>query len=60
METLKSDMAKLGYTDFNIVVNSSKVNRNYMSYLNKDSIKLINTVYQKDFELFNYPMIQIV
>ena len=60
METLNADMAKLGYSDFNIVANknSSRVKRNYMSYLNADSIKLINTVYRQDFELFNYPMIQ--
>jgi hypothetical protein len=60
MEKLNADMAKLGYTDFNVVVNknSSNFKRNYMSYLNADSIKLINTVYRQDFELFGYPMIQ--
>ena len=59
METLNADMAKLGYTDFNIVANknSSRVKRNYMSYLNADSIKLINSVYKQDFELFGYPII---
>lgn len=30
----------------------------YMSYLNKDSIKLINEYYKKDFELFNYPLVK--
>ena len=58
METLNADMAKLGYTDFNIKAQSSNVKRDYMSFLNADSIKLINTVYKQDFELFNYPMIQ--
>ena len=60
METLNADMAKLGYTDFNIVANknSSNFKRKYMSYLNASSIKLINTVYKQDFDLFNYPMIQ--
>lgn len=50
----------LGYTDFNIVANknSSNVKRNYMSYLNADSIKLINSVYKQDFELFGYPMVE--
>ena len=59
METLNADMAKLGYTDFNIVANKniSNFKRNYMSYLNADSIKLINSVYKKDFELFDYPII---
>ena len=58
METLNADMAKLGYTDFNIKAQSSNVKRDYMSFLNADSIKLTNSVYKKDFELFNYPMIQ--
>lgn len=58
METLNADMAKLGYTDFNIKAQSSNVKRDYMSFLNADSIKLINTVYKQDFELFNYPIIQ--
>ena len=57
METLNADMAKLGYTDFNIKAQSSNVKRDYMSFLNADSIKLINTVYKQDFELFNYPII---
>ena len=57
METLNADMAKLGYTDFNIKAQSSNVKRDYMSFLNADSIKLINTVYKQDFELFGYPII---
>ena len=43
IETLKDDMIKIGFNDFNI-------------YLNEDSIKLINNFYEKDFTLFNYPM----
>jgi hypothetical protein len=58
METLNADMAKLGYTDFNIKAQSSNVKRDYMSFLNADSIKLINTVYKQDFELFGYPMVE--
>ena len=58
METLNADMAKLGYTDFNIKAQSSNVKRDYMSFLNADSIKIINTVYKQDFELFGYPMVE--
>jgi hypothetical protein len=56
-ETLISDMHGLGYTDFNIYenVNENKHNINYYSYLNNDSIKLINDFYDYDFILFNYP-----
>lgn len=32
---------------------------NYMKYLGPRSIKLINRVYKRDFELFNYPMKKI-
>lgn len=58
-ETLISDMHDLGYTDFNIYenVNENKHNINYYSYLNNDSIKLINDFYDYDFILFNYPKI---
>ena len=58
-ETLAEDMAKLGYTNFNVVEN---VNRKlpkayYMNYLNADSITLINTMYAKEFSMFGYDMI---
>jgi len=58
-ETLISDMHGLGYTDFNRYenVNENKHNINYYSYLNNDSIKLINDFYDYDFILFNYPKI---
>ena len=57
-ETLNDDMIKLGYTDFNIQSNKNKYNeKNYLKYLNNDSIKLINQCYDKDFELFNYQKI---
>ena len=45
METLKEDMNKLGFIKFNFNENSSHIKRNYMSFLNSDSIKLINIVY---------------
>ena len=48
----------LVYTDFNIKAQSSNVKRDYMSFLNADSIKLINTVYKQDFDLFGYPMVE--
>jgi hypothetical protein len=31
----------------------------YNKYLNDDSINLINTIYKKDFQLFNYKMREI-
>ena len=56
-ENLNNDMYNNGYTDFNLFeqVNKNK-NLNYNSYLNNKSIKLINTLYEKDFEYFNYEM----
>lgn len=57
-ETLNDDMFKMGYTDFNIKSNKNNYNiKNYLKYLNKDSIKLINECYSLDFELFNYKKI---
>jgi len=57
-ESLNEDMKKLGYTDFNIKSNSNKYKiSNYKSYLNSDSIKLINHCYHLDFEYFNYKKI---
>ena len=56
-ETLKSDMIKHGFTDFD---NNDNLNRekitNYDDYLNSDSIKAINNFYEKDFRLLGYPM----
>jgi hypothetical protein len=57
IESLKDDMKKIGFNDFNIYVNKNKLDiNNYDNYLNDDSIKLINNFYEKDFILFNYPM----
>jgi hypothetical protein len=58
-ENLNEDLYKYGFTDFKL--NLHKNNKNvkqeeYMSYLNNDSINLINIFYKKDFELFNYEM----
>lgn len=58
-ETLKEDMIKNGYIDFNNKVNVTfKDKIDYMTLLNKQSIELINTYYAKDFEYFNYTMIK--
>tara|TARA_Y100000389_G_scaffold185142_1_gene204253 strand:- start:844 stop:1467 length:624 start_codon:yes stop_codon:yes gene_type:complete len=57
-ETLSEDAEKYGLKNFN--GNRFKKGKvpmnNYSSFLNNDSIKLINEVYKKDFELFNYEM----
>jgi len=46
----------INFTGFNINIKRQNVNKNYDRYLNKESILLINSVYKKDFELFNYVM----
>ena len=64
-ESLNDDMIKYGYSDFDNWNNKSRVHikkgldYNYTNYLNSDTIKLINTFYEKDFILFNYDMIEI-
>jgi len=62
-ESLTKDMIALGYSDFNIKTLVNIHNRNlkldYYSYLNNDSIKLINEFYNLDFQLFNYDKIII-
>ena len=45
------------YLDVDIDIKRKNVNRNYMKYLNKKSISLINTFYDIDFKLFNYDKI---
>ena len=54
-ETLNESNNKLNkFIGFDINIKQTNVNKDYSSYLNKDSISLINTFYKKDFELFNY------
>ena len=53
-ETLTQDMKKLGFTNFNVHANTNKKKINYYTYLNRDSIKLINEFYHLDFNLFKY------
>lgn len=57
-ETLNDDMKAIGYYDFNNFDQVSHVkNKNYYSYLNVESVKLINNFYDKDFDYFNYKKI---
>ena len=52
-------MKKIGYTDFknHDNVNLTGKNINYMDYLNDNSIRWLNQMYEKDFKYFNYEMI---
>lgn len=57
-ETLKEDMIKNGFLDFDIHEgkNSEEI-VDYLSYLNEEAIHLINCHFAPDFELFGYPKI---
>jgi len=56
-ETLCDDMKRLGFNDFNVFNNKNHLSiTDYERYINDDFIKLINTLYEKDFVLFNYEM----
>lgn len=60
-ESLGEDMIKNGYTDFNRKDNLNKTGKiNHMDYLNKESIKIINEYYNKDFELFGYEKVKLI
>lgn len=57
-ESLTEDMHNIGFPKFNFYDLKNKEGKiNYYDYLNKDSIKLINEHYKKDFAFFNYKMI---
>lgn len=57
-ETLKDDMRKIGFTDFNFNELKNKNNNiNYYEYLNNNSLSLINNYYYKDFYIFSYDII---
>ena len=45
------------FLGFKINIVKDDANKDYSKYLNKNSIALINKIYKKDFELFNYPML---
>ncbi len=53
-ESLTEEMHGLGYNDFNFKENTNSIVVDYYSYLNSNSIKLINDFYNNDFILFNY------
>jgi hypothetical protein len=53
-ETLTEDMIKYGYDDFNVHANVNSIECSYDDYLNNDSIRLINEIYEKDFLYFSY------
>lgn len=54
MENLTEELQKYGFPDYK----GPSKSKSYMEYLNKDSIRLINMFYKKDFEMFGYPMIE--
>jgi hypothetical protein len=62
-ETLNEDMIKYGFHDFNIqnLKNNKDIGfLDYYSYLNRDSIMLINKFYHDDFIIFKYRKIQMI
>ena len=54
MENLTAELSTCGFTDYY----GPSESKSYMKYLNKDSIRVINLIYKKDFELFDYEMIE--
>jgi hypothetical protein len=60
-ETLTNDIINYGFLDYDNRIENKGCEDfiNYMKYLNYDAIKLINQVYFKDFELFDYKTINI-
>lgn len=57
-ETLNESNDKLNeYIGVSINIRKSNVNKDYSKYLNQDSIRIINEFYKKDFELFNYKLL---
>lgn len=57
-EKLNEDNDELNkYLNVDIKIKKENVNKNYMMYLSKESISLINTFYDIDFKLFNYDKI---
>ena len=60
-ETLTSDMQGFGFADFDIFTHKNQLNvreSEYMKFLNKDSLNLINTIYSSDFTNFGYSKIE--
>lgn len=55
-ENLTNDLQNYGFKDYD----GSGTQKCYLNYFNDDSIKLINDIYKKDFELFNYKIITTI
>lgn len=54
-ETLNKTNKELNkFLGVNLNIQQDNVNKDYSKYLNKDSISLINNIYKKDFEMFDY------
>ena len=59
-ENMNEEIKKLGFNDFNQNDNiTHKGKCDYTIFLNNDSIELINIYYKKDFEYFDYKMIEL-
>jgi hypothetical protein len=43
------------YINKNIIINGSKKKVDYITYYNENLIKIVNHLFEKDFEKFNYP-----
>jgi len=58
-EALNEQMNVLGFPDFEKFCNytNTSINKNYLKYLNDNSISMINHYYKLDFEYFKYDMI---
>lgn len=54
LNEINEDLNK--FIGFDINIKKDNVNKDYSKYLNKNSIDLINKIYKKDFELFNYDL----
>jgi len=61
MESLKEDMIRYGYTDFNVFDNKNTrfSSDKYDEFLTPDVIKLVNFFYEEDFKYFDYDKIKI-
>jgi len=57
LESLNKNMLQYGFKIIKTQNKGIESQNNYFKYLNDDSIKLINTIYEKDFVLFGYDMI---
>ena len=59
-ENLNEDILKMNQQyELNIpLYDNGNTQKSYINFLNKESIMKINNLYKRDFELFNYKMIQ--